>query len=272
MRAARESGSFSLESHPINGAMTIMAEFPDGLEALQTVISVKEIASLVEQTARWVDPETFKLLPVWFPEHARRSPYYKSNWSEPQMNRSRQTGNSTHKVEGNVYANKALTLALGLRKKLRPNWSCCHIWGIDDPKFQLSNVVVSDPRFFSCVGNMVLLPTPLKAFTDALPEIKTMLRICARNLYDWECDHKELRTTNEALKLWKDWEAYPESWPRKPHEKLPLGVVKLNPAIKASADKRRASIRRDIEHAGQFYPQDEVRKVLKYWNIDLENA
>lgn len=161
------------------------AEIGDGLDALRKEIGLREIASLIERTARWVSPDTFKLLPLWYPEYARRAFFYNANWSEPRMNTSRANGSSTHKFEGNTHANDALTLALGLRKKLRPNWSCCHIWGVDDASFQLSNVVVMDRRFFSCVGNMVLLPTPLKAFTDALPEVKAMLRICARNLYGW---------------------------------------------------------------------------------------
>jgi hypothetical protein len=117
-------------------------------------MSLREIASLIERTARWVSPETFKLLPLWFPEHGRRGLFYKGNWSEPQMNKNRATGHSVHKSEGNVHANKALTLALGLRSKHRPNWSCCHIWGIDDARYQLSNAIVMDRRFFSCVGNM----------------------------------------------------------------------------------------------------------------------
>lgn len=156
------------------------AEVSDGLETLRGVMSLREIVSLIERTARWVAPETFKLLPVWFPEYARRNLFYKNNWSEPRMNKSRATAQSVHKSEGNVHANNALTLALGLMKKQRPNWSCCHIWGIDDVRFQLSNVVVMDRRFFSCIGNMVLLPTPLKAFTDAMPEVKAMLRISGR--------------------------------------------------------------------------------------------
>jgi hypothetical protein len=147
-------------------------EISDGLETLRAVIGIREIASWIERTARWVSPDTFNLLPLWFPEHARRAFFYKKNWSEPQMNKSRTSGNSAHKFEANVHANEALTLALGLRRTLRPNWSCCHIWGVDDASFQLSNFVVMDRRFFSCVGNMVLLPTPLKAFTDSMPEIK----------------------------------------------------------------------------------------------------
>ena len=125
-----------------------MSEMPDGLVALREVLSLKEIASLIERTARWVAPETFQLLPVWFPEHSRQGSLYKGNWSEPQMNKNQITGQSVRKAESNVYASKALTLALGLSSKSRTNWSCCHIWGVDDPNYQLSNAVVRDRRFF----------------------------------------------------------------------------------------------------------------------------
>ena len=80
---------------------------------------------------------------------------------------SKNSTKGTHKQEGNLGANKALTHALGLRSDDRPNWSCCHIWGVDDARYQSVNLVVQDHRFFSCVGNMVLLPTPLKAFDAA---------------------------------------------------------------------------------------------------------
>lgn len=76
----------------------------DGIETLRAEIGVKEIASLIERTARWVAPETFELLPVWYPAHARGRPFYKGNWSEPQMNTRRSSGASAHKVEGNIYA------------------------------------------------------------------------------------------------------------------------------------------------------------------------
>lgn len=246
-----------------------MQEIVDGLEALRNVMSLREIASLIERTAKWVAPDTFKLLPLWFPEHGRRGLFYKSNWSQPQMNKSRTTGNSVHKAEGNTHANKALTLALGLRSRHRPNWSCCHIWGVDDARYQLSNDIVMDRRFFSCVANMVLLPTPLKAFTDTMPDVKAMLRISARNLYGWPDGHNEFSATNAALDKWTDWNSYPQSWPRKPHEKLPLGVVPLSPAIRRCAENRRARIRHDLEHAGSFYPREEVRAALAYWKIEI---
>ena len=58
-----------------NADATSEAAVPrDGLAALRAEIGLREIASLIERTARWVAPETFKLLPVWYPEHARKLP------------------------------------------------------------------------------------------------------------------------------------------------------------------------------------------------------
>lgn len=130
----------NLEPNPGRGRRTLS----DGLTALGEVLSLADIMRLIEQTARWVDPETFRLLPVWFPEHARRAPLYKANWTAPLTNTNRQTGISEEKLEANVSAGKALTLALGLRSDDRPNWTCCHIWGIDDPLFQQANAVVQE--------------------------------------------------------------------------------------------------------------------------------
>lgn len=240
----------------------------DGLDALREQIGLGEIMSLIERTARWVDPATFELLPVWYPEHARRQPFYKGGWAEPQLNKSRANGSVVHKFEGNVYANQALTLALGMRKATRPNWSCCHIWGLDDGKYQKSNVVVQDRRFYSCVANMVLLPTPMKAFTDAMPEVKAMLRLCAAHLYGWECDHEALvaAAVGQSAELAMS-DDYPASWPKRLGEQLPLGTVPLTPAIRKSAEQRLAAIMQDLADPGPHYPLDDVRGVLRYWGI-----
>ena len=242
---------------------------PDGLEALRQELSLADVMGLIERTARWVDPETFEYLPVWYPEHARRGLFYKANWSEPQMNRNRQTGVTIHKSEGNIHANKALTLALGLRAAERPNWSCCHIWGVDDTAYQISNAVVQDRRFFSCVANMVLLPTPLKAFTDVMPEVKMMLRVCALHLYGWSCDHEEVADIAKQVSEWAGWDAYPESWPKPDRKSLPLGIARFSERIKEAADRRTAAIHSDLATAGSHYPREEVRNVLAYWNVSL---
>ena len=126
-----------------------------------------------------------------------------------------------------------------------------------------------DRRFFSCVGNMVLLPTPLKAFTDTMPDVKAMLRICARNLYGWPSHEPEFLAATAALDNSTDWDSFPQSWPRSLNEKLPLGVVPLSPGVHECAEKRLGAIRKDLAHAGTYYPRDEVKRALAYWKIEL---
>ena len=243
---------------------------PDGTDALMAELSYSEVMRLIERTAKWVDPKTFQMFPVWYPEHARRGLLYKSNWSEPLMNTNRQTGVSLHKAEANIYASKALSLALGLGSNGRPKgWTCCHIWGVDDPSYQMANLIVQDPRFFSCVANMVLLPTPLKAFTDTVPEVKSMLRICALNTYGWQCDHEQMDETNKTLRTWKDWGSYPASWPREPQAGVPMGIMPLTAEVKDAAARRWQRIQNDIYNAGQHYPRDSVRNVLDYWGLEI---
>ena len=90
------------------------------------------------------------------------------------------------KLEENIRAGKALVCALGVRPSPKPRtWTVCHIWGYDDDRFATESIIVKDPRYYSCVGNMVWLPTPMKGFTDTVPEIKRMLRTCAYYLYGW---------------------------------------------------------------------------------------
>ncbi len=71
----------------------------DNLDALMAELSVSEIMTLIERTTRWVDPATFRRLPVWYLEHSRSGLFYKANWSKPQLNRDRQTDKSVHKRE-----------------------------------------------------------------------------------------------------------------------------------------------------------------------------
>lgn len=132
-----------------------------------------------------------------------------------------------------------------------------------------ANTVVQDRRFFSCVANMVLLPTPLKAFTDTMLKVKSMPRICAKNLYGWHCEHQSTDEAAAAIGVWEDWSAYPVSWPRSTGERLPAGVMPLNAAIRSDAAKRLARVRRDLEHAGEHYPRDDVRAALAFWHIAI---
>jgi hypothetical protein len=83
------------------------------------------------------------------------------------------------------------------------------------------------------------------------------------------CDHENLLASNEALDHFEDWDAYPTSWPLKPGEKLPIGVVPLNSTIAASAEKRLSDIRYDLVHAGERYPRIAVQDAMQYWNVEL---
>ena len=244
-----------------------MTVIGDGLDALRAEMSLAEVMRLIERTARWVDPATFHLLPVWYPEHSRRGLFFKANWSAPQMNRNRQTGVEVHKHEGNNYAAKALTLSLGLNGRDRPNWSCCHIWGVDDATYGSTNVVVQDARYYSCIANMILLPSPLKAFTDVMPEVKGMLRACTFNTFGWRCGHDAVAGVDIDTSMLDD--AYPASWPRKRGDPAPMGTTMLTPTIEDCARKRLAAIRHDLDHAGPHYPREQVKSVLAYWDIEI---
>jgi len=119
---------------------------------------------------------------------------------------------------------------------------------------------------------MVLLPTPLKAFTDTVPNVKAMLRICARNLYGWQCDHESMSAINAELDEWHHWDDYPQSWPRNAGATLPIGVMPINAGIRISALRRWQKIQEDFDSAGTHYPREEVRKTLSYWKLDLEKT
>jgi len=119
---------------------------------------------------------------------------------------------------------------------------------------------------------MVLLPTPLKAFTDAMPEIKVMLRLCAKNLYGWSCGQDILPHEHAAVEKFSAWDAYPGSWPRIYGDKVPLGMMPmhLNPAIYQSAKKRLERIWFDLVYAGPFFPRKQVQDAMNYWEEHLK--
>jgi hypothetical protein len=100
-------------------------------------------------------------------------------------------------------------------------------------------------------------------------DVKAMLRICARNLYDWHCDHQGAADGLATVDGWTDWSAYPASWPKADRASLPRGVVKLDDNIRQSAARRRQQIRNDLTNAGAHYPRDSVREALAYWKITI---
>jgi hypothetical protein len=175
---------------------------PDGNDALRD--DIPAIVELIERTAKWVHPNTFKALPVWAPHTARGRPLYDAGWTRRYTNTRRVTGVMEEKFEGNVAALNSLIAALGVASPRPKNWTVCHIWGYDDPSFAKQSIIVQDPCYFSCVANMVWLPTSLKGFTDTLPEIKAMLRVCAFHLYGWACQHSSVEKQADQVEVGLD--------------------------------------------------------------------
>jgi hypothetical protein len=249
---------------------------PDGLDALEQACGDAGISlmPLLEATCRWVDPETFRRLPIWYPECHRGAPMYDAKYERQYTNKRRGASEMSPKIEPNIQAGKAIRQAMGIPVSWRGhNWTVCHIWGFDDPAFQQSNMIVRDPRYYSCIGNMVLLPTPLKGLTDSVPEVKYMLRVCAFNLYGWVPmipDAPGLAEQVDLVRSGKVLSDYPQSWPRSRGEKLPPGTMRYNAVIEAAIQKRKREIKSRLQSASYpLYPRDSVRRALEFWGIEL---
>jgi hypothetical protein len=158
--------------------------------------------------------------------------------------------------------------ALGGRKV--SGMSVCHVWGYDDKEYKKSDSFTHDPLFYSCVGNMILLPTALKGFTDEMKEVKAVLRYCAFHLYSWPLGLRErLRQSG----LWRADDPpihYPDDWPRSGRAALPSNMAPLSKAVCKMIDKRRNELKAMIETADhRQFPREQVLSVLDAWKINL---
>ena len=243
-------------------AMTAL-KVPDGLAEIERELPL--VMSMIARTARWVHPDTFKGLPIWCPDTARGMVRYDAAWSRPLV-----SAKGVTKVEENIRAGAALVEALGVQPPKPRNWTVCHIWGYDDDRFAGRSNVVQDPRYYSCIGNMTWLPTPLKGFTDAVPQIKECLRVCAFHLYGWACEHDDFREAAIKVRSGAIPEGYPSEWPTADRRILPPGTASFSDRVKLSIANRKAKIRRQLnDDSLTHYPCDAVRQVLTFWKVDL---
>ena len=111
---------------------------------------------------------------------------------------------------------------------------------------------------------MIWLPTSLKGFTDTLPEIKAMLRVCAFHLYGWACEHPSVG--DQADKVRAGWtpDGYPKSWPCPDRPRvLPPGTAPFTVRVEREIAKRKQKIKADIANAAfMHYPKEDVLGVL----------
>ena len=237
--------------------MTNPFRVPDGNVALSDAIPV--VVELIERTARWINPETFRQLPVWCPHTARGRPLFDKSWTRRLTNTRRATGLTAEKFEANVAARNALVAALDVASPKPKNWSTCHIWGYDDPSYNRQSGVVQNPRYYSCVANMVWLPTPLKGFTDTLPQIKEMLRVCAFHLYGWACEHPSVAREAEQVRSGCMPPGYPKSWPSAERPRIePPNTAPFSDRIEREIRKRKRGIKASIENTS--YSLDLLQK------------
>jgi hypothetical protein len=121
---------------------------PDGLELLERACKDAGISLMprLAATCRWVDPETFRRFPVWYPEYRRGSPIYDAKYERQYTNKRHGESAAILKTEPNIQAGKAIRQAMGIPVSWRRyNWTVCHIWGIDDPAFQQANLLRAIP-------------------------------------------------------------------------------------------------------------------------------
>ena len=246
----------------------------DGLIVFAEACEAKQanIIPLIEETCLWVAPETVQALPVWYPETHRKAPMYDAKWKRVYTNTSKVSGHTAEKQEPNIKAAKSFWRAIGFTSGTKPkNWTVCHIWSIDDSAFQKPNTIIQDAKYYSCIANMVALPTPLKALTDSLPNVKTMLRVCAYNLYGWVCESPDVRQEADSIKKRNLIpKGYPESWPRRSGDAPPKGMIPYDEKIAEFVRKRKGEIARDLHDASlTHYPRAKVHEVLKFWKIRL---
>ncbi len=241
---------------------------PDGNDEIR-----KEIPPIVEIIARhalWVNPETFRRLPVWCPYIARGQRLYDVTWKTQYQNTKRSTGETSGKTEANVIAGKVLIDALGITKPKPRNWTVCHIWGYDDPTFAEGGNIARNPLYYSCVANMIWLPTPLKSLTDSLPAVKAVLRTCAFYLYDWACEHESVREQADAIRAGAIPHYYPKNWPTANQKGLPPGTAQFTDEIEVAIIRQKDKIKVMLADTSlAHFPREQVRKVLAFWKITL---
>jgi hypothetical protein len=241
----------------------------DGLDIFKAACMKMGIPmmALIVQTARWADPRVVSILPVWYPAFHRRMPLFKADWKTPQLLRGKE-----QYPETNSRASWTINTAVGGKN---PNWTCCHVWGYSDSTFQEKGSLTYDPRYYTCLPNLVLLPTPVKALTDSMPEVQQALRVCSWHLYGWTPDPAEAKEAELIRSGWAP-ENYPSDWPRKRGASAPPGLVQATSTILAKSRARKAEIADELRRAdaGELlhYPADSVRRILLAWSSQASES
>ena len=79
---------------------------------------------------------------------------------------------------------------------------------------------------------------------------------------------------DQAAKVRTGWspDGYPKSWPNPDRIGMPPpGTAPFTPRVEREIAKRKQKIKQDVSNAAYLhYPKEEVMKVLKFWNVGLD--
>lgn len=225
----------------------------DGNAVLRDSPSItKALIQIVAETSYWCDPELYKAMPIWYPEAARGNIQYNSEWEKPYLTREK-----AEKKEANQKAKMVMRILSGGEIS---NWTCCHIWGYDDPKFRKVGSPTRTSEYYTCPANLILLPNALSSLTDSLTDLKECLRYHAAMLYNFKPPAVHLGSSPPAF--------YPEKWANNQTNILPItkGVVE-------NIIKRRNEILQDLKKfsvENKLFPWESVIECLKFHGIAVK--
>jgi hypothetical protein len=173
----------------------------DDLLASGTARLGVKLPALVAGCSLWAHPRVFqerrKLDPsgAWFPNTRR---------ARNDEKRGEVVNGIT--LDDNSKANQAIKKAVFGSGVMPKRYSACHIW----PKS------CYDPRYHTCIANLVLLPVALASLTDHDPEVIACLKYRSFELYGWHPDDRPpperppgypdgwLDPSFVSSKMWKD--------------------------------------------------------------------
>lgn len=127
---------------------------------------------LIAETGLWASPEAHELLikengtGAFFPKRRR----YRKGAGEVK---GQKIGDL--RLDDNTYANHAIKRSIGIDRKDITAYVACHIW----PQS------CYDPRCYTVLANLVLLPAPLAGLSDHDPGIQATLQFRSFELYGW---------------------------------------------------------------------------------------
>ena len=123
------------------------------------------LSTLVAETAIWANPNMHDGTP-WYPNTRR---------CRTAQGEKRGQILDGVKLDDNTYAYQAIKRAVGIPNNCLVGFEACHIW----PN------TCYDPRYYTTIANLVLIPRAIAGVSDHDPEVQAVLQYRSYELYGW---------------------------------------------------------------------------------------